>query len=243
MVIGISEPQRALEMVVLQNVILTVLTIGLFWLGVFVARRFGKSPSYSLAALGFSRPRVGAFAGMGIGLLVGIGALMVSIPVNLVSAYILNRFGYSTDSTVQGPFMDGLREWVQQSPALAIPAMILVVVVIGPAVEELVFRGGVFNGLYRLGRLASKGNAGKRFVGTVEKVSFAAAALVSSVVWSLLHLDPTILAAILILGVALCALFRRTGSLLPIFVAHATFNSFATLLIILSGLGVFEVPV
>lgn len=241
--IGISESQRALELVVLQNVILTGLTIGLFWLGVFAARRFGKSPGYSLAALGFSRPRAGVFTGAGIGLLVGVGALLVSIPVNLVSASILNRFGYSTDSTVQGPFMDGLRGWVQQNPALAIPAMILVIVVIGPAVEELVFRGGIFNALYRLGRLASKGNENKRFVNIVEKVSFAAAAVVSSIVWSLLHLEPTILAAILILGVALCALFRRTGSLLPCFAAHATFNSFATLLIILSGLGVFETPV
>jgi membrane protease YdiL (CAAX protease family) len=42
--------------------------------------------------------------------------------------------------------------------------------------------------------------------------------------------------------VALCTLFARTGSLLPSFVAHATFNSFATSLIILGGLGVFDVP-
>jgi membrane protease YdiL (CAAX protease family) len=43
--------------------------------------------------------------------------------------------------------------------------------------------------------------------------------------------------------VILCALFERTGSLLPTFVAHATFNSFAVSLIILAGLGVFEIPV
>lgn len=241
--IEVSEPQRVLELVVLQSAILAGLTIGLFWLGVFVARRFGKSPSYSLAALGFSRPRAGVFAGAGIGLLVGIGALIVSIPVNLVSALVLERFGYSTNSTVQGPFMDGLREWVQQSPALAIPAMILVVVILGPAVEELTFRGGVFNALYRLGLLASKGNESKRFVSIVEKVSFVAAALVSSAVFALLHLEPVLLPALLVLAVALCALFRRTKSLLPLIVAHATFNSFATLLIILSGLGVFEMPV
>ena len=232
-----------LELVVLQSVILAGLTIGLFWLGVFVARRFGKSPSYSLAALGFSRPQAGVFAGAGIGLLVGIGALIVSIPINLVSALVLERFGYSADNTVQGPFMDGLREWVQQSPALAIPAIVLVVVVLGPAVEELTFRGGVFNALYRLGRLASKGNESKRFVSVVEKVSFVAAALVSSAAFALLHLEPVLLPALLILAVALCALFRRTESLLPPIVAHATFNSFATLLIILSGLGVFEMPV
>jgi uncharacterized protein len=43
--------------------------------------------------------------------------------------------------------------------------------------------------------------------------------------------------------VTLCVLFERTGSLLPTFVAHATFNSFAVSLIILAGLGVFEIPV
>ena len=51
-----------------------------------------------------------------------------------------------------------------------------------------------------------------------------------------------ILTAILILAIALCVLFQRSGSLLLPFVAHATFNSFATSLIILNGLGVFELP-
>jgi uncharacterized protein len=46
----------------------------------------------------------------------------------------------------------------------------------------------------------------------------------------------------LILAITLCALFRRTGSLLPSFVAHAAFNSVAAVLIILSGLNVLNVP-
>ncbi|MDQ4106563.1 MAG: hypothetical protein M3157_05255, partial [Actinomycetota bacterium] len=61
--------------------------------------------------------------------------------------------------------------------------------------------------------------------------------------FALLHLEPVLLPALLLLAVALCALFRWSESLLPSFVAHATFNSFATLLIILSGLGVFEPPI
>jgi membrane protease YdiL (CAAX protease family) len=52
-----------------------------------------------------------------------------------------------------------------------------------------------------------------------------------------------LLPALFILAVVLCALFERTGSLLPPFVAHATFNSFATSLIILDGLGIIEVPI
>jgi membrane protease YdiL (CAAX protease family) len=46
-----------------------------------------------------------------------------------------------------------------------------------------------------------------------------------------------------LLAVALCALYRRTGSLLPCFVAHAAFNSFAVLVIILSGLGTLPTQV
>lgn len=240
---GISA-QRVITLVILQNVILATLTIGLFLGGVFVARRFfGKGFGYSLAPLGFSRPGSGFFAGAATGLTVGLGALVLSFPINLASASLLDRLGYSTRSAVQGPFMEGLRGWVRENPGLAIPAIVLVVVVFGPAVEELVFRGGVFNGLYRLGMLAARGNESKKFESIVEKVSFAAAALVSSIVFALLHLEPVLLVALLVLAVGLCTLFRRTGSLLPSFVAHATFNSFATLLIILSGLGVFQVPV
>ena len=45
----------------------------------------------------------------------------------------------------------GLRAGCARVPGIAVPAIVLVVVVFGPAVEELVFRGVVFNGLYRLG--------------------------------------------------------------------------------------------
>ncbi len=242
-VTGISA-QQTIYFVVLQNVILAALTIGLFWGGIFVARRFfGKGFDYSLAPLGLSRPESGLFAGAATGLVVGLAALILSFPINLASASLLDRLGYSIKSTVQGPFMEGLRGWIQESPGLAIPVIVLVVVIFGPAVEELVFRGAVFNGLYRLGMLAAAGNESKRFKSIVDKVSFVAAALVSSAVFALLHLEPVLLAALLILAMTLCTLFRRTGSLLPTFVAHATFNSFATLLIILSGLGVFKIPV
>jgi membrane protease YdiL (CAAX protease family) len=140
--------------------------------------------------------------------------------------------------------MRALVRWVEESPGMAIPAIILVVVIFGPAVEELVFRGAAFNGLYRLANLTSArfGESGVTNK-TARRISFALAALVSSIVFALLHLEPVLLPALLILAVVLCALFERTGSLLPTFVAHATFNSFATSLIVLTGLGVFEVPI
>ena len=230
---------------VLLNVVLVGLTVGLFWGGVLVVRGFGGKAGYSLAPLGFSRPRGGVFAGIGVGVAVGVGAVIASLPINAASAFILDRLGYSTERSVQGPFMQGLTRWVEQSPTLAVPAIILVVVILGPAVEELVFRGAVFNGLYRLlGGYVSKGLGGpEASTRTSRRVSFALAALASSAFFALLHLEPVLLPALLILAVVLCGLFARTGSLLPSFVAHATFNSFATSLIILSGLGVFEMPV
>lgn len=232
------EPQQALLSVVLLNIALVGLTVGLFWAGVFVARSFGRRVGYSLAPLGFTRPRGGLLAGVGVGAAVGVGAVIASIPVNLASTFVLDRLGYSTERAIQGPFMRGLFHWVQESPDAAIPAIIVVVVIFGPAVEELVFRGALFNGLYRLGRLILGVSGGR----TARRVSFALSALISSVAFALLHLEPTLLPVLLILAVVLCVLFERTRSLLPTFVAHATFNSFAVSLIILAGLGVFELP-
>jgi membrane protease YdiL (CAAX protease family) len=233
----VDDPQQALLSVVLLNIALVGLTVGLFWAGVFVARSFGRTSGYSLAPLGFSRPRGGLLVGTVAGILTGLGALLISLFVNPASVFVLDRLGYTTESRVQGPFMRTLEGWVRESPGVAIPAIVLVVIIVGPAVEELVFRGAVFNGLYRLTRMSKSPGA------TAKRASFALSALASSALFALLHLEPVVLPALLILAVILCALFERTGSLLPPFVAHATFNSFAVLLIILSGLDVLDIPI
>jgi hypothetical protein len=133
---------------------------------------------------------------------------------------------------------------VRESPGVAVPAIVLVVVVFGPAVEELVFRGVVFNGLYRLGAVISaRSRAKEGQTLPAGRVHFVTSALASSVLFALLHQKLVLVPILLILAMVLCALFRRTGSLLPSFVAHATFNSFATSLIILSGLGVLDIPI
>lgn len=229
--------------VVTLNLALIGITVGLYWTGVFVMRTMGRKNSFSLAPLGFTLPKSGTLRGIFIGLSVGVGAVFVGGMLNAVSTVVFESLGYSADSRVQQPFMQSLREWVQESPTVAIPAIVFVVVLFGPFVEELVFRGAIFNGLYRLTRLASASLGGKGVTKSFDRISFTLAAVVSSGFFALLHLEPVLLPALLTLAVALCALFRWSGSLLPSFVAHATFNSFATLLIILSGLGVFELPV
>ena len=236
------DPQHALLLVTLQNVILASFTIGGFLAGVYVARLFGSHAGYSLSALGLARPRGGFLAGAGIGVLVGFGAVFVGMAVNAVSISVLERFGYSAESRVQQPFLRGLEGWVRENPGAAIPAILLVVVLFGPAVEELFFRGAIFNGLNRLGVWISTRNNPKEYA-VVRKLSFVLAALTSSVFFALLHLEPRLLASLVILAFVLCTLFEKSGSLLPSFVAHATFNSFAASVIILSGLDALPVPV
>ncbi len=227
----------------MQDAIFAALTIGLFLAGVFVMRRFGRMVGYSLSSLGFREPRGGALTGAVTGFLVGIGAIVVEAITNPLSAKVLRHFGYSARSKIQQPFMHGLEGWVQQRPDLAIPTMILVVVLFGPAVEELVFRGAIFNGLYRLGLLVSTRLAAKGSGRVAGRIPFVLAALISSVLFALVHLEPVLFLTIFVLAIALCVLFSRSGSLLPSFVAHATFNTLPTVVIILDGLNVIHIPV
>ncbi len=240
----INSQLQALLSIVTLNLILILATFSVFWIGVIVVRVLGRSASFSLSPLGFSRPRRGVLVGLGLGVGVGLAAVFIGGVVNLLTTAVFEQLGYSTESRVQQEFMRSLTGWISDQPGLAIPAIIAVVVLFGPFAEELIFRGAIFNGLYRLGLLTSRQiSRGKERGRLADVASFALAALVSSAFFAALHLEPVLLPSLLILAIALCALFRWSGSLLPPFVAHATFNSFATLLIILSGLGLFEMPV
>lgn len=239
---GINEAREAIFSVATFNATLFLATVGFFWAGVFAFRIAGRPASYSLSALGFRGPKTGILGGFGLGFLVGLGALILSMVLNPITTLVLDSLGYSTESTVQQPFMRNLEEWVAGSPAIAIAAILGVVVIFGPAVEELVFRGAVFNGLHAIGKaFTSRLGVSGPPLKAVRRMWFVLATLLSSVFFALLHFEPVILPALIVLAIALCWLFERTGSLLPPIVAHATFNSFAAIVIILSGLGVFEV--
>jgi membrane protease YdiL (CAAX protease family) len=240
----VGDAQGALLSVVALDAVVAGFVIGGFWVSVLLMRSFGNKVGYSLAPLGFSRPSGGVLGGIAVGMVVGVFAIVLSFAVNPLSAFVLERLGYSAESTVQRPFMEGLAGWVRESPGVAVPAIVLVVVVFGPAVEELVFRGVVFNGLYRLGIWISSRSIGKQGQAIPHgKALFVFPALASSFLFALLHLEPVLLPTLLILAITLCALFQRTGSLLPCVVAHATFNSFAISIIVLDGLNVLNVPI
>jgi len=131
----VVDAQGALLSVVLLDVAIAGLVVGGFWLAVTLMRISGRKTVYSLAPLGFSRPRGGFLVGIGVGVAVGVGALLVSAIVNPLSVLVLERLGYPTESTVQQPFMRGLVGWVDESPGLAVPAIILFVLLFCPDFE------------------------------------------------------------------------------------------------------------
>jgi len=241
-----NDASQLLLSVVFLDLLLAVLTVSFFWVGVSVMRGLGRQASYSLAALGIRKPESGYSSSILLGFLTGLGALAASLLViGPLSFYVLDRLDYSTERSVQGPLMQGLADWIGENPGVGIPATVAVVVFFGPAVEELVFRGALFGGLYRLGifvsrKLGGKDRGERRETG--ERISFALSALFSSAVFALAHGETAVVPVLFILAFVLCALYRRTGSLLPCLATHATFNAFAVALVILSGFGVLPTP-
>ncbi len=241
-----SDASQLLLSVVFLDLLLAALTVGFFWVGVSVMRGIGRQASYSLAPLGIRKPASGYSSGILLGFLTGLGALAASLLIiGPLSFYVLDKLDYSTERSVQGPLMQGLADWIGENPGVGIPVTVAVVVFFGPAVEELVFRGALFGGLYRLGLFVSRKLGGKERrerKETGERVSFTLSAFFSSAVFALAHGETAVVPVLFVLAFVLCALYRRTGSLLPCLVTHATFNAFAVALVILSGFGVLPTP-
>ncbi len=110
---------------------------------------------------------------------------------------------------------------VTEGQGVALAALVVVLVVLAPIIEELIFRGLLFQSIRaKLGLWPGLG--------------------LSSLTFAFLHLElfdqPIALAALLVLAVWLAAAFHKTGSLVVPIVAHATFNAInvAALLIVVT---------
>lgn len=102
----------------------------------------------------------------------------------------------------------------------AILALIMVVVVMAPVTEELVFRGFVYGGLRKV-------------------LGFFPAALLTSVIFAAVHLQFNWVQffQILLLGLILAWLYEHKGNLVAPMVAHAVYNGSVALLLIAGALG------
>jgi membrane protease YdiL (CAAX protease family) len=86
--------------------------------------------------------------------------------------------------------------------------MFIVVVLVGPFVEEVFFRGFVFAGLLR-------------------RFGLPAAVVLSSLVFALAHLDVAVAGPAFLSGSAFALVYWRTGTLQPLILAHTAQNAIA----------------
>lgn len=246
------EAGTTMLLIVLQNAMFVALTLGAFWGGVLVLRGFGRRPSFSPAPLGLVRPPQGVVRTVGVGIALGLAGVLVSALLAVASRYGLRALGYPAEGSAQQPLMGSISSWVSESPVIAIPLVFLVIGLVTPVAEEILFRGGIFGGLQRLFLGMPRWIARRRRARSAEseptasgsrfsnRAAFAVAAALSSAMFASLHLEPVIFASIFTLAMGLCWLRGRGGLLAPI-AAHATFNSFTVAVLVLSGLG-YTVP-
>ncbi len=110
-------------------------------------------------------------------------------------------------------------------------AVAWLVAIAAPVLEEIVFRGFLFN---MLRTQLKRGFAG-RLLGGQNGADWAASIL-SAAMFAAAHLQPSALPGLFIFGLLLAQLYRRSGSLVCPIIAHAINNSLAVVLLIASQL-------
>jgi hypothetical protein len=171
----------------IQNIGLIVIEL-LYLVPVIVILAIRRVPWKSLGFRSFDK-RV---LGIGCGLLVG--AYMIIVVHNLIMSYI----GFITQGEAIFQFFGRL-----ENPL----AFILVGVVMAPVIEEIFFRGFLFNGFR-------------------QHLGWNKAALLSALFFSLAHLQLVTLIPTFILGYLLAYLFHKSNSLWPGIILHFSVNSF-----------------
>ncbi|NUQ75000.1 MAG: CPBP family intramembrane metalloprotease [Polyangiaceae bacterium] len=139
-----------------------------------------------------------------LALLLGIA---IHLPVEAIFRFIEQRW--------PGPSPDLARTFLDAGPAKKV-VIGAILVVIGPLVEEIFFRGALFRPLRRT-------------------TSAVATIAVTSVMFAISHFAPQTYVPIAIVGVALGVLRHASGSLMPPFVLHAAFNGLSLLAMATTG--------
>ncbi len=161
----------------------------------FVLWRVGAHSSRPLRSVGLRAPHPLRLISFGIGgyaVLVSLAFLLALVMRSVVG-----------DAVPLTSTAENLVESTHTTGDLIIFAVL--VCVIAPIFEEIIFRGYVYAGLRRF-------------------LSPPRAMAVAGLLFAAVHLSPEALVVITLLGVALCYLYERTRSLLPGMIAHGLHN-------------------
>jgi membrane protease YdiL (CAAX protease family) len=128
----------------------------------------------------------------------GCGLMLLSLAFNLVYGLLLGLFGLR----IQPDLVPILAQ-------LSSPWFLLIGgAIVAPVVEEIFFRGFVFTGLR-------------------PRYGWQKSAVISSALFAVIHLIPTAIIPIFILGYIFAYLYHRSGSIWPAIVMHAATNTLA----------------
>jgi membrane protease YdiL (CAAX protease family) len=158
-----------------------------------------------LSALGLRAPRA---SDIGAGILGAIGMYLLAEIAAFAQASLTHTKG--TEKAVQ---LFG----TTHDPVLT-AGLAGIAVFIAPFVEELLFRGFVFNALLRY-------------------LPFRYAAVLSAIIFGAAHGDVNAFFPLACAGIVLAAVYYRTGSLAASMLSHATFNAINVALVYALGVG------
>ena len=150
-------------------------------------------------ALGLVMPRTS----LGMSAALALGALAASILATFLYGLVVDSLGL--ESLRPPEIEDGTI-----FPGIGILLTLQALAVVTPLSEEVLFRGFVLRGL-------------------LPSIGSGPAVVASSLLFSVLHLEPQVMIPISITGLALGLLYVRTGSVWPCIAAHAGQNTLALL--------------
>jgi len=156
-------------------------------------------------AFGFSTPPVGR------ALLLGLIATIVFLPVGLVlqdlSIKLLTWWHFST------PTQTAVEQFTKSPAVINRAYLAFFAIVIAPFAEEVFFRGVVYAFLKKIGHPA---------IGM----------WLSAIVFAAIHFNPPIFLPLLVMGLLLAWLYKKTNNLLAPITAHSVFNTINVILIL-----------
>ena len=214
----LPKPYPGIVQAVVLVVVLLLLQVGIGLGFFFGARYFGPDAAFNdgvvlgagiglsftiILAWGVRRGRVGIARALPLGRVPG--AIYPALSLAIVGLGIVNTELINLVNVVlpMPDFVTGIFEKLAGGGAAAI----ITIVVIGPVMEELLFRGIILRG----------------FLARYKPVT---AIIVSSLLFGLLHLNPYQFVAAMILGVIFAWLVLRTGSLWPSVFGHVLYNGY-----------------
>ncbi|MHB8995686.1 MAG: CPBP family glutamic-type intramembrane protease [Armatimonadota bacterium] len=167
----------------------------------FILSRVRAPRNRRLKALGVRTPRLPKLIAEGIG---GYGVLLVILAVSGFGRTAMTGVLQAGESFVMN---------VHTLPAKVL--LFVLICVVAPVVEELIFRGFVYPGLRR-------------------RMTVGAAVLSSALLFALMHNNPGALVPITLIGIVLAVLYERNRSIIPAIVCHALNNTFVFFLMTLA---------